>query len=157
MSIDRRTLLLALPAGLLAARAGAHHGWSSFDESAPLYLEGVARDVRWQNPHVELVVDVSDDLALPADLAKRSVPAQKAQVDGPGLLARAKLPARRGPWTCELAPLTRMQAWAVPRIAPGDRVAMLGYTFAGDRGERTLRAEYIWLGGRAYPLRSLPA
>ena len=157
MSLTRRTLLLALPAGLLAARAGAHHGWSSFDESAPLYLEGIARDVRWQNPHVELVVEVPADLALPADLAARTVPAQKAPVDGLALLARAKLPARRGAWNCELAPLTRMQAWEVPRIADGDRVALLGYTFAGERGERTLRAEYVWLGGRAYPLRSLPA
>jgi hypothetical protein len=58
----------------------------------------------------------------------------------------------------ELAPLTRMQAWKVPEIRNGDTLGVLGFTFAGERGEAVLRAEYLWVaGGGVYGLRSGPA
>ncbi len=94
---------------------------------------------------------------LPADLAKRSVPAQSAGVDGPALLAAAQLPKRRDKvWDIELAPLTRLQAWAVPEIKPGAAVAVLGFTFSDEKGAAVLRAEYLFLDGKVYGLRSAP-
>ena len=45
----RRTLLISATALPLVAHA--HHGWSSFDQDRPIYLEGTARDVKWRNPH----------------------------------------------------------------------------------------------------------
>lgn len=33
---------------LIATAALAHHGWSSFDETKPIYLEGVVKNVKWQ-------------------------------------------------------------------------------------------------------------
>jgi hypothetical protein len=59
-------------------------------------------------------------------------------------------------WKVELAPLSRMRAWSVPEIKPGDVVEVLGYTFAGESGDPVLRAEYVWVGGQAYGLRSSP-
>ena len=57
----------------------AHHGWSSFDQERPLYLEGRAARVAWRNPHVELQLDLGPEpLKLPADLASRALPAQSA-------------------------------------------------------------------------------
>ena len=154
--IQRRTLLLASAAAPLAAQA--HHGWSSFDQNRPLWLEGRAIQVTWRNPHAELKLELPADPKLPADLAGRVVPAQSAAVDGKALLAAAQLPKRRDKvWDIELAPLTRLQAWSVPEIKPGATLAVLGFTFTDEKGDAVLRAEYLWLDGKAYGLRSSPA
>jgi hypothetical protein len=156
--MQRRPFLVAAGAALWLPAAHAHHGWSSFDQSRPIYLEGRAKTVAWRNPHVELDLDLKPDLKLPADLAKRPVPAQSAQVDGPGLLAAAQLPTRKDKtWHIELAPLTRVEAWKIAEIKPGNELAVLGFTFAGEKGEPILRAEYLFVGGQAYGLRSSPA
>jgi len=143
---------------LLVAPAWAHHGWSSFDQNRPIYLEGKARKVSWRNPHVEIELELPADLKLPADLARRPVPAQSAPVDGPKLLAAAQLPRRKDKvWEIELAPLTRMEAWQVAEIKAGTELSVLGFTFTDEKGEAVLRAEYIWVAGKAYGLRSSPA
>lgn len=157
--IRRRSLLLsatALP--LIPVPAHAHHGWSSFDQTRPLWLEGRAQQVAWRNPHAEVQLELPPEPTLPADLAGRAVPAQSTPVDGKALLAAAQLPKRRDKtWMVELAPLTRLQAWGVPEIRPGTPLAVLGFTFTGEKGDAVLRAEYLWLGGKAYGLRSGPA
>ena len=156
MSLQRRHLLVAAAALPLGARA--HHGWSSFDPDRPLYLEGTARSVRWQNPHAELQLEIPPDLKLPASLAQRAVPAQTAPVDGKALLAKTVLPTRRDRlWEVELAPLTRMNAWQVPEIQPGTALSVVGFTLRGEKGDAVLRAEYLFVDGKAYALRSSPA
>ena len=160
--MQRRSFLRAAGAASLLAGAApgarAHHGWSGFDQERPLYLEGRAAKVRWANPHAEIELDVAPEPRLPADLKQRALPAQTAQVDGAALLARAQLPTRRDRrWTIELAPLTRLQAWRLEEIAAGTPLSVVGYTFAGERGDAVLRAEYVFVGGKAYGLRSSPA
>ncbi|NJM44145.1 MAG: hypothetical protein HC858_09530 [Brachymonas sp.] len=145
----------AIPASLAAY---AHHGWSSFDQERPIYLEGKATRVKWANPHAELVLDVSGGIKLPADLASRSIPAQSAPVDAPALLKKAVLPTRKDrTWEIELAPLTRMEAWKVPEIKNGQSLALLGFTFKDEKGAAIVRVEFLWLDGKAYALRSSPA
>ena len=155
--MKRRDILgaaLALPA--VAVRA--HHGWSSFDQERPIYLEGRVTAVRWQNPHAELDIELPAALRLPADLASRALPAQSAQVDGKALLAKARLPTRKDrKWEIELAPLTRMEAWKVAPIGPGANVSLLGFTLKGEVGEALLRVEYLFVDGKVYALRSSPA
>lgn len=147
---------LALAAAAPAARA--HHGWSSFDQARPIYLEGKAGKVMWRNPHAEFELEVAPGLKLPADLAARPVPAQSAPVDGAALLKAAQLPTRKDRrWLIELAPLTRMEAWKVQPLKTGDAVGVLGFTFSGEKGDAVLRAEYLFVGGSAYGLRSSPA
>lgn len=142
---------------LLAPAAHAHHGWSSFDQNRPLWLSGRARKVTWRNPHAELELELDAELRLPPDLAQRALPPQVAMVDGARLLAAAQLPTRRDRlWQVELAPLTRMQAWQVPEIRTGDALGVVGFTFAGERGDAVLRAEYLFAGGKVYGLRSAP-
>jgi hypothetical protein len=157
--MQRRTLLTAAAPALLApAWAQAHHGWSSFDQARPIYLEGRAAQVAWRNPHAELQLELPAELRLPADLATRAVPMQSAAVDGAALLKAARLPSRRERrWQVELAPLTRMEAWGIAPIRNGDAIAVLGFTFTGERGEAVLRAEYLFVGARTYGLRSSPA
>ena len=136
----------------------AHHGWSSFDADRPLYLEGRAAKVSWRNPHAEIELELASPLALPADLTKRPVPPQSASIDGPGILAKAVLPTRSDKrWELELAPLTRLETWKVAEIKPGTPLSVVGYTFAGEKGEAILRVEYLFVDGKAYGLRSSPA
>ena len=155
--MQRRSWLVLSAAGL-ALPAWAHHGWSSFDQTKPVYLEGKAAKVVWGNPHTGLDLELNTDLRLPADLASRPLPAQSATVDGAALLKAARLPTRKDKrWEIELAPITRMQAWKVAEIKPGDNVAVLGFTFADEKGAPVLRAEYLWVAGQTYALRSSPA
>lgn len=156
--MQRRDVITAGTLALLLPVASAHHGWSSFDQTRPLYLEGQAGKVMWRNPHAEFELEVAADLKLPADLAARAVPAQSAPVDGPALLKAAQLPTRKDRrWLIELAPLTRLDAWKVAPLKTGDKVAVLGFTFAGEKGEAVLRVEYLFAGGKSYGLRSSPA
>ncbi|OYU99544.1 MAG: hypothetical protein CFE45_12555 [Burkholderiales bacterium PBB5] len=154
----QRRLFITTPL-LAGLPAWAHHGWSSFDQGRPLYLEGKVVQVAWRNPHAELKLDLpADGLKLPADLATRTLPAQTAPVDGPALLKAAQLPTRKDRrWEIELAPISRMQAWGVPEIKVGDTVAMLGFTFTAEKGDAVLRVEYLFAGGKTYGLRSSPA
>ena len=154
--MQRRTLIAAALSAPLAARA--HHGWSSFDQGRPIWLEGRTTKVSWRNPHAELTLELPAELKLPADLASRKLPPQSAAVDGAALLKAAQLPTRKDRvWEIELAPLTRMDAWKVPEIKVGDAVGVLGFTFNGEKGDAVLRAEYLFVGGQVYGLRSSPA
>lgn len=153
--MKRRTLLLAAAASPLAA--SAHHGWSSFDQDKPVYLAGRVKSVRWANPHAELVIEVDGALQLPADLARRSLPAQSQNVDGAALLAKARLPeAAGGEWTIELAPLFRMNAWGAQEPKAGERVELIGYIAPKIGAGRLIRVEYLFANGRVYGLRSSP-
>ena len=151
----RRPFLIAAAALPLAVRA--HHGWSSFDQDRPLFLQGRVVSVKWQNPHAELVVELPADYRVPADVASRVVPPQSAAVDGKALLARAAAPTRKDRrWEVELAPLTRLEAWKMPPVQVGATVGVLGYTFKDEKGDAILRAEYVFVDGKAYGLRSSP-
>ena len=148
----------ALTAAGLCLPALAHHGWSSFDQERPIYLEGKVVKSVWQNPHVELQIELPAGLKLPVDLLQRTLPAQSAPVDGKSLLAKAVLPTRQDKrWEIELAPLSRVQAWNVAEIKPGQSVAVLGFTFTGEKGAAILRAEYLFVADKTYGLRSTPA
>ena len=96
--MHRRPFLLAgtlLPISLgFSGAARAHHGCSSFDQDRPIYLEGKVKSVKWQNPHVELALEIAPGLKLPADLAGRAIPAQVAPVEGKTLLSKAVTPKR---------------------------------------------------------------
>lgn len=156
--MQRRDFLLATTASAWALSAQAHHGWSSFDQNRPIYLEGRAASVAWRNPHAELMLELPAEMKLPADLATRTVPAQTAPVNGAALMKAAQLPRRSDKrWAVELAPLTRMNAWAVPQIKDGDTLAVLGFTFIEEKGDAILRAEYLFFEGKVYGMRSSPA
>lgn len=153
--MKRRDLLIT---GLsMPGLALAHHGWSSFDQDRPLWLEGTVRRIQWQNPHAELDLELAATPRLPADLASRALPSQASPVDGKAMMARAQLPTRKDrKWEVELAPLTRLQAWKVEPIKVGAQIGVLGFTFKEEKGDPVLRAEYLFVDGKTYGLRSSP-
>ena len=141
---------------LFAANGFAHHGWSSFDQDAPIYLQGTVKSVKWQNPHAELMLEV-DGASVAANIKSTAIPAQTAAVDAAAIMAKAAPPKKsRTQWEVELAPLSRMEAWQVAQIKAGEKIAVVGYTFKGETGEATLRVEYLFRDGKAYGLRSAP-
>jgi hypothetical protein len=153
--MHRRFMLVAALAAA-ALPALAHHGWSSFNQDQPLYLEGRIKSVQWRNPHAEAVVEVAPALKLPGDLAQRKMPAQSQNVDGAAIVGRTQLPpAAAGEWEVEFAPLSRMEAWQVAPLKAGDRIELIGYT--GVPGKpKLMRVEYLIVNGQAYGLRSSP-
>ena len=61
-----------------------------------------------------------------------------------------------GVWEVEFAPLSRMQAWGLSQpLKVGDRIEVIGYGLA-DSNKRLLRAEYLFINGKAYAFRSSP-
>jgi hypothetical protein len=93
--LKRRTLLAAT--ALTPLGALAHHGWSSFDQDRPIYLEGRVTRAKWQNPHAELVLEVPAGLKVPADLAQRPVPAQSSRRGWQGLAGQGRGAQPQGP------------------------------------------------------------
>ena len=155
--MKRRNFVYLVSGALLAAPVLAHHGWSSFDQDKPLYLSGTLTQVRWQNPHIEVMLR-ADAVKLPEGIATRPVPAQQQSVDGAGILKKVQVPANAaGVWEIEFAPLSRMQAWGLSQpLKVGDRIEVIGYGLADDRNKRLLRAEYLFVNGKAYAFRSSP-
>jgi hypothetical protein len=155
--VKRRNFVYLVSGALLAAPVLAHHGWSSFDQDKPLYLSGTLTQVRWQNPHIEVMLR-ADAVQLPEGIATRPIPAQQQSVDGPGILKKVQVPANAaGVWEIEFAPLSRMQAWGLSQpLKVGDRIEVIGYGLADDRNKRLLRAEYLFVNGKAYAFRSSP-
>ena len=150
-------VIAALVSAPLSLRLFAHHGWSSFDETRPLYIVGKVKSLKWQNPHAEIVITMAADAALPADLAARIAPPQTAPVNGAKILATATLPTKRGDWIIELSPMTRIDAWKVPAPKVGDTVAAVAYSFKDEKGAAFARVEYLIIGEKLYGLPSLPA
>ena len=152
--MSRVLLLSALV--FIGTDAFAHHGWSSFDETKPIYLEGIVKNVKWQNPHAEVMLEVNA-AAPPAALTRFAVPKQSANVDAIMVLGNAKAPARKDKvWEIEFAPITRMDSWKVEAPKVGDKVSVVGYTFKDEKGEAILRVEFLVGNGKVTPLRSSP-
>ena len=156
ISAFSRLLALVSMFALFGTSASAHHGWSSFDETKPIYLEGIVKSVKWQNPHAEFMLEVNG-AAAPDALTRFAVPKQSANVDAIMILGTAKAPARKDKvWEVELAPITRMDAWKVAPIKVGEKIAVVGYTFRDGKGEAILRVEFLVGNGKVTPLRSAP-
>ena len=159
--MKRRNFLLALPSSGFALGFAklslAHHGWDSYDESRPIYLEGKVKSTKWQNPHAEITVNVANDLKLPTNLATRMPPAQTSGVNGSKILSGAVVPTKRGDWVLELAPMTRIAAWKIAEPKAGETVAAIGFTYKDEKGEARARIEYLIIGDSMYGIRSMPA
>ncbi|TFY99865.1 DUF6152 family protein [Ramlibacter rhizophilus] len=155
--MHRRSLLALAGAACAAPRAFANHGWSIYDTARPLYIEGPVTTILWADPHPHLELLHRPGYALPADLAHRRMPAQREAADLEGMLRAATVPLTpEGHWRVELPELNRLVAWDVKRPRIDTRLGVLGYPGPPVTGTPTLRAEVLFIGDRAYPLRSSP-
>jgi hypothetical protein len=65
--------------GLVPAAAFAHHGWSSYDASRPLNLDGTIREAGYEHPHGYVRLETKDKtwvvvLAPPSRMENRGLP-----------------------------------------------------------------------------------
>jgi hypothetical protein len=92
MSARRIALAVALMVGLPMV-AAAHHGWSSYDSSRPLSLDGTIRESGYEHPHGYVRLETKDKtwvvvLAPPSRMENRGLPREmlkpgtKASVHG---------------------------------------------------------------------------
>ena len=75
----RRFILAGFACLALVGPAGAHHGWGSYDTSKVLTLDGTVTEVRGDNPHGELTLEVGGKvwhvtLSPPSRMANRGKP-----------------------------------------------------------------------------------
>jgi hypothetical protein len=79
MSRCRRSLGLALVLALVPVGAVAHHGWSGYDASKPLTLDGIIREAGYEHPHGYVKLETSEKvwlvvLAPPSRMENRGLP-----------------------------------------------------------------------------------
>lgn len=147
----------ALP-GLAAGRGWAHHAWEPYDSAAPLYLEGPVLNIIWADPHPHLEIAHRPGTALPRDFARRRIPPQQEPVDVEALLRKATVPVGEDRiWQVQLPSLARLSAWGVQRPKIDDVIGVLGLRGPPVTNSPTVRAEILFIGDRAYPMRSDPA
>lgn len=157
--MNRRNFVLTAAIAALAPQlARAHHGWSGFAADTPVYLRGRVKEVKWENPHAMLTIEIASGLAVPEGFAQRQFPAQSSPVDGADILRRTVAPPRgETQWTLELAPLFRINQWSIPQPAIGDEVEAVGYILRMKDAPAFMRVEYLFHAGKAFGLRSGPA
>jgi hypothetical protein len=92
---------LALAATLIAVTsAAAHHGWSGYDSSKELTLDGTIKEYGYEHPHGHVQLEVSGKtwlvtLAPPSRMQNRGLPADHLK---PGTKARVVgYPSRTDP------------------------------------------------------------
>lgn len=60
------------------------------------------------------------------------------------------------PWAYPVLEIVHICGIGMPPIPVGATVGILGFTFKEEKGEAILRAEYLYVDGKAYGLRSSP-
>jgi hypothetical protein len=85
---------------LIAGTAAAHHGWSSYDSSKELTLDGVIKESGYEHPHGHVELEVPGKtwlviLAPPSRMANRGLPSEMLK---PGTKAKVVgYPSRNDP------------------------------------------------------------
>jgi hypothetical protein len=79
MSRAKAAVVLAGLIALVPVAATAHHGWSSYDSSRPLTLEGTIREAGYEHPHGYVRLETPDKswlvvLAPPSRMENRGLP-----------------------------------------------------------------------------------
>lgn len=106
--------------GLIPAVAAAHHSFAMFDPSKPMTLRGKVKELRWTNPHVILLADVSGGPGQP-------VQTWSAELTSPGNLTR--------------------QGWTKRSLVPGQEIILVVNPLrSGARGGSFSKATVVETG-----------
>ena len=109
----------------------AHHGWGFYNTDTPLLFNGRLVAVNYTNPHPEVTIEVVEGAEL--DPALLPIPDELAALGFASVAAKAK-PAAAGRWTLDLAPISRLNRWGMPREPRvGDLVQAVGFPSCEDR------------------------
>jgi hypothetical protein len=84
---------------LIPGSAGAHHGWTEFDEKAEVTVEGTVTDFHYVNPHCVVEFEVKDETG--------HVHRWQGEFSNPGVLSR--------------------RGWNAASLEPGDKLTITGH------------------------------
>jgi len=96
----RTLVLVTLALALATGTAGAHHGWSGYDASKELALDGVIKEFGYEHPHGHVRLEAQGKtwvvtLAPPSRMENRGLPSAMLK---PGTKARVVgYPSRTDP------------------------------------------------------------
>ena len=113
----KTTLAILVLAGCgigISPRAFAHHGDAGYDTSKQVTVKGSVTEFHFQNPHIEIFIDVKKD--------DSSVEKWHGELNSPNLVAR-------------------MAGWNGKTLKPGDQIVMTGYR--AKNGLNVLRLEKV--------------
>ena len=116
---------IAVAAALLlpAPLAIGHHGNSAYDEQVRVPIKGVVTEIVWNNPHVQVYLDVKD--------AKGNVVRWGIETNSPGILTRAGWTRRSLKYGDEVTII----------MCPAKNGAPVAYMGSGDPGTKVIFAD----------------
>ena len=107
--------VLAVCSVMISPGAFAHHGDAGYDTSKLVTVKGAVTEYHFQNPHIEIFVDVKKD---------DQVEKWHGELNSPNLVSR-------------------MAGWNGKTLKPGDEIVLIGYR--AKNGLNVLRLEKVLL------------
>jgi Family of unknown function (DUF6152) len=115
MKIAFAMLVLALCTLTISPGASAHHGDAGYDVTKLVTVKGTVTEFHFQNPHIEIFIDVKKD---------GQVEKWHGELNSPNLVSR-------------------MVGWNGKTLKPGDEIVLIGYR--AKNGLDVLRLEKVLL------------
>jgi len=115
MRIAFAMLLLAVSMVAISSDASAHHGDAGYDVTKLVTVKGTVTEFHFQNPHIEIFIDVKKD---------GQVEKWHGELNSPNLVSR-------------------MVGWNGKTLKPGDEIVLIGYR--AKNGLNVLRLEKVLL------------
>lgn len=113
MKISFAMLVLAVSTVSISPGASAHHGDAGYDVTKLVTVSGTVTEFHFQNPHIEIFIDVKKD---------DQVEKWHGELNSPNLVSR-------------------MVGWNGKRLKPGDEIVLIGYR--AKNGLNVLRLEKV--------------
>lgn len=115
MRIAFAMLVLAVSTVSISPGASAHHGDAGYDVTKLVTVKGTVTELHFQNPHIEIFIDVKKD---------DQVEKWHGELNSPNLVSR-------------------MVGWNGKTLKPGDEIVLIGYR--AKNGLNVLRLEKVLL------------
>ncbi len=115
MRIVFAMLVLAVSTVSISPGASAHHGDAGYDVTKLVTVKGTVTEFHFQNPHIEIFIDVKKD---------DQVEKWHGELNSPNLVSR-------------------MVGWNGKTLKPGDEIVLIGYR--AKNGLNVLRLEKVLL------------
>ena len=115
MRIAFAMLVLAVSTMSISPGASAHHGDAGYDVTKLVTVKGTVTEFHFQNPHIEIFIDVKKD---------DQVEKWHGELNSPNLVSR-------------------MVGWNGKTLKPGDEIVLIGYR--AKNGLNVLRLEKVLL------------
>ena len=115
MKIAFAILVLAVSTVSISPGASAHHGDAGYDVTKLVTVKGTVTEFHFQNPHIEIFIDVKKD---------GQVEKWHGELNSPNLVSR-------------------MVGWNGKTLKPGDEIVLIGYR--AKNGLNVLRLEKVLL------------